>query len=224
MVGSPPGYVGHEDGGQLTELVRRRPYSVILFDEIEKAHPDVWNMFLQILDEGRLTDAKGRKVNFKNTVIIMTSNIGSDAILESGKRKGSIGFSDGEETAQDTVRERVMALLHERFKPEFLNRLDDIIVFRSLSKDDIGSIVDIHVQRVIERLKQKRITLHITPAAKAFIAKKGFDPAFGARPLKRTLQQEILDRLALDIIEGTIRENDSVRVDVKKDAITLTKE
>jgi ATP-dependent Clp protease ATP-binding subunit ClpB len=223
MLGSPPGYVGHEEGGQLTELVRRRPYSVILFDEIEKAHPDVWNTFLQILDEGRLTDAKGRKVNFKNTIIIMTSNVGSDAILESGTRKGSIGFtSEEEDRAGASVREKVLSLLQERFKPEFLNRFDEIIVFRSLAEQDIERIVDIQLGRIADRLKAKRIELDVTARAKKALAKKGYDPVFGARPLKRTLQHEILDPLALMIIEGKAGEGQKVSVDAKGDAVAVT--
>ena len=221
MLGSPPGYVGHDEGGQLTELVRRRPYSVILFDEIEKAHPDVWNTFLQILDEGRLTDAKGRKVNFKNTVIVMTSNVGSDAILESGKRSGVMGFAAADEQREDPVRERVMGLLQERFKPEFLNRLDEIIVFRALGQAQLTGIVDLQLARIAERLKAKHITLKVTDKAKKLLAKKGYDPAFGARPLKRTLQHEILNPLAMRIIEGGVKDEQTVAVDVKDDAITV---
>ncbi|MEY4744874.1 MAG: chaperone ClpB, partial [Candidatus Parcubacteria bacterium] len=221
MLGSPPGYVGYEEGGQLTELVRRRPYSVILFDEIEKAHPDVWNTLLQILDEGRLTDAKGRRVNFKNTVIVMTSNVGSEAILESGKGRGAIGFGTGESGEQESVRERVMAMLHERFKPEFLNRLDEIIVFRSLREDDIGRIVDLQIARIADRLRKKRIAVAVTEKAKKLLAKKGYDPVFGARPLKRTLQREILDPLALKIIEGAVKDDQRVTVDAKGDAVVL---
>jgi ATP-dependent Clp protease ATP-binding subunit ClpB len=221
MLGSPPGYVGHEEGGQLTEQVRRRPYSVILFDEIEKAHPDVWNTFLQVLDEGRLTDSKGRKVNFKNTVLIMTSNIGSDVILESGKRTGAIGFAAGADDQAEPVRERITALLQERFKPEFLNRLDEVILFRSLTEPEIASVVDLQVARIAERLKAKRVALIVTPKARKLIAKKGYDPAFGARPLKRTLQREVLDPLALKLIEGTVSPDDTVTVDVKGSAVAF---
>ncbi len=220
MLGSPPGYVGHDEGGQLTELVRRRPYSVILFDEIEKAHPDVWNTFLQILDEGRLTDAKGRKVNFKNTVIVMTSNLGSDVILESGKKKGTIGFSSDDDV-QDSVRERVMAMLQEQFKPEFLNRLDEIIVFRALEQEQIAKIVELQVARIAERLKAKHIALKVTEKAKKLLAKKGYDPVFGARPLKRTLQHEILDPLAMQIIEGKVKGEQTVTVDSNGDEVGL---
>ena len=221
MLGSPPGYVGYDEGGQLTELVRRRPYSVILFDEIEKAHPDVWNTLLQILDEGRITDAKGRKVNFKNTVIVMTSNVGSEAILETGKGKGNIGFAAAESSEQESTKERVMSLLQERFKPEFLNRLDEIIVFHSLSQDDLGSIVDLQIAHIADRLRKKHITITVSGKAKKLLAKKGYDPVFGARPLKRTLQKEILDPLALRIIEGEVVDGQAVTVDAKGDAIVI---
>jgi len=221
MLGSPPGYVGYDEGGQLTELVRRKPYSVVLFDEVEKAHPDVWNTLLQILDEGRLTDAKGRRVNFKNTVIIMTSNIGSDAILESGKKLGTIGFGDKDEDEKDVTKEKIMGLLQERFKPEFLNRLDEIIVFKSLTREEIAGIVDLQLARIAARLKLKHIELKVTDKAKKLMAQKGYDPVFGARPLKRVLQHEILDPLALKIIEGEVRGERTVTVDAKDDAVVF---
>ncbi|KPJ85638.1 Clp protease ClpB [Parcubacteria bacterium SG8_24] len=224
MLGSPPGYVGHEEGGQLTELVRRRPYSVVLFDEIEKAHPDVWNTLLQILDEGHLTDAKGRRVNFKNTIIIMTSNVGSDTVLDFDKRKAEIGFEEGGGTdPHETVRRQVLSQLQERFKPEFLNRLDEMIVFRPLEKEDIARIVTLQVTRIAERLSSQHIGLEVSPAAKKLLAEKGFDPVFGARPLKRTIQQEILDPLALKIIEGEVKEDDRVLVEVRQGKIALKK-
>ncbi len=219
MLGSPPGYVGHDEGGQLTELVRRKPYSVILFDEIEKAHPDVWNTLLQILDDGHVTDAKGRKVNFKNTIIVMTSNVGSDIIVAAGN-KANIGFSSGDE-ANEGVREQVMSLLKESFKPEFLNRLDETIVFRALEENDITSIVDIQLALLAKRLTAKHITLDVTKVARALLAKKGFDPMFGARPLKRTLQQLILDPLALKIIQGDVMDGQTVRVDADGDTIVV---
>jgi len=221
MLGSPPGYVGYDEGGQLTELVRRKPYSVVLFDEIEKAHPDVWNTLLQILDEGRLTDAKGRRVNFKNTVIVMTSNIGSDAILESGKKLGTIGFGDKDEDEKDVTKEKIMNLLQERFKPEFLNRLDEIIVFRSLTREEIAGIVDLQLARIAVRLRLKHIELKVTDKAKKLMAQKGYDPVFGARPLKRVLQHEILDPLALKIIEGGVQGEKTVTVDAKNDAVII---
>ena len=223
MVGSPPGYVGSEEGGQLTEQVRRRPYSVVLFDEIEKAHPDVWNALLQILDEGRLTDAKGRKVNFKNTVIIMTSNVGSEMILDAGKGRAAIGFDAGEEGANESLSEKVRTALQERFKPEFLNRLDEIIVFNPLSESGIARVVEIQLANLTERLAKKRLRLTVSAAVKAALAKKGYDPVFGARPLKRTIQHEILDPLALMIVRGEVAENEAVQVDLKNGALTFNK-
>ena len=228
IIGSPPGYVGYEEGGQLTEIVRRRPYSVILFDEIEKAHPDAFNMLLQILDEGHLTDAKGRKVNFKNTVIIMTSNIGSDAILEmTTKGGGELGFesdrSDSPERDEERMRERVMGMLTEHFRPEFLNRLDEITIFHSLSEDNIKHIVELQLDRVAKRLQERRkIKIKITDAAKKLLAEKGYDPAFGARPLKRVIQTEILDALAKRIIASEIEEESTITIDARKEQITIS--
>ena len=228
IIGSPPGYVGYEEGGQLTEIVRRRPYSVILFDEIEKAHPDAFNMLLQILDEGHLTDAKGRKVNFKNTVIIMTSNIGSDAILEmTTKGGGELGFesdrSDSPERDEERMRERVMGMLTEHFRPEFLNRLDEITIFHSLSEDNIKHIVELQLDRVAKRLRERRkIEIKITDTAKKLLAEKGYDPAFGARPLKRVIQTEILDALAKKIIAAEIEEESTITIDAKQEAITIS--
>jgi ATP-dependent Clp protease ATP-binding subunit ClpB len=220
MVGSPPGYIGYDEGGQLTEIVRRRPYAVLLFDEIEKAHPDVFNTLLQILDDGRLTDAKGRTVNFKNTIIIMTSNIGSDTILAGGKSL-SIGFTD--DTAQeDATRERVLSLLKEHFRPEFLNRVDDMIVFHPLSAEQITHIVDLQLELVSKRLKENRgITIKTTEKAKKLLAEKGFDPHYGARPLKRVIQHLILDPLALRIIKGDITEHATVTLDAKEQEIVI---
>ncbi len=227
MIGSPPGYIGHEEGGQLTEIVRRKPYSVLLFDEIEKAHPDTFNMLLQILDDGHLTDAKGRKVNFKNCVVIMTSNVGSDAIMNMTIKgtSGVMGFSEDDEsetTKDKTMRTRVMEMLTEQFRPEFLNRLDDIIMFHALSQDEISSIVELQVNRVAKRLlDQRKITLEITDKAKGYLAQKGYDPAYGARPLKRLIQSEILDELAKMIIGGKINEESTVQVDTTKDKIGI---
>lgn len=217
IIGSPPGYVGYEEGGQLTEMVRRRPYSVILFDEIEKAHPQVFNIMLQILDEGHLTDAKGRKVNFKNTVIIMTSNIGSDIIYRSG-----LGFRENNESqiiGEDEMREKVMSSLRESFKPEFLNRLDEIIIFHPISRKMLKEIIELQLLKVQERLNEKNIKLRLTKAAKDYLAEKGFDPTYGARPLKREIQNLIMDELALQILEGKVKEGDKVIVDVEKDKI-----
>ena len=205
LIGAPPGYVGYDEGGQLTEAVRRRPYSVILLDEMEKAHPDVFNVLLQVLDDGRLTDGQGRQVSFKNTIIIMTSNVGSKAIAElSGK--------DEEE-----MRHQVDAAMAQTFRPEFLNRIDDIVVFHPLGMAQIEKIVDIQLADVRARLAKERMTLAITPAAKQMLAVGGLDPVFGARPLKRLVQREVVDAIAAAIIDGTVREGDQVTVDVDKD-------
>ena len=205
LIGAPPGYVGYDEGGQLTEAVRRRPYSVILLDEMEKAHPDVFNVLLQVLDDGRLTDGQGRQVSFKNTIIIMTSNVGSKAIAElSGK--------DEEE-----MRHQVDAAMAQTFRPEFLNRIDDIVVFHPLDMAQIEKIVDIQLADVRARLAKERMTLAITPAAKQMLAVGGLDPVFGARPLKRLVQREVVDAIAAAIIDGTVREGDQVTVDVDKD-------
>ena len=205
LIGAPPGYVGYDEGGQLTEAVRRRPYSVILLDEMEKAHPDVFNVLLQVLDDGRLTDGQGRQVSFKNTIIIMTSNVGSKAIADlSGK--------DEEE-----MRHQVDAAMAQTFRPEFLNRIDDIVVFHPLGMAQIEKIVDIQLADVRARLAKERMTLAITPAAKQMLAVGGLDPVFGARPLKRLVQREVVDAIAAAIIDGTVREGDQVTIDVDKD-------
>jgi ATP-dependent Clp protease ATP-binding subunit ClpA len=219
LIGSPPGYVGYEEGGQLTELVRRRPYSVILFDEIEKAHPQVFNIMLQILDDGALTDAKGRKVNFKNTVIIMTSNVGSEIIYKSG-----LGFKEekgSEVMAEDEMRRKVLNSLRENFKPEFLNRIDEIIIFHPITSTMLRRIVDLQLIQLQGRLAEKEVKISVTPAAKAYLAKKGYDPSYGARPLKRVIQNEILDELALRIIEGKIPEGRRVKIDVQNKKIVF---
>lgn len=217
MIGSPPGYVGHDEGGQLTELVRRRPYAVILFDEIEKAHPDVFNIFLQILDDGRLTDAKGRVVNFTNTVVIMTSNVGSDIIY----KMHEVGFKESreEKLQEEEMRDRVMGALRDTFKPEFLNRLDDIIIFHPLSQDMLEHIIDLELELVNKRLADRRITLSLDVKAKKHLVEKGFDPVYGARPLKRTIQNEILDPLSMDIIEKKIPEGAHVRATAERGTI-----
>ncbi|HNQ17465.1 MAG TPA: AAA family ATPase, partial [Candidatus Woesebacteria bacterium] len=201
LIGSPPGYVGYEEGGQLTEAVRRHPYTVILFDEIEKAHPEVFNVLLQVLDDGRLTDSKGRTVDFKNTVIIMTSNLASQEIAE---------LQEEPEKQKQAVENQ----LHQMFRPEFLNRLDDVIIFQPLTPEDIAEIVKIQLQKVTERLAKKQITVQFQPDAIALLASKGFDPVFGARPLKRIIQNEILDEIALKLIDGTIREGQKLSVSV----------
>ena len=222
MIGSPPGYVGFEEGGQLTEIVRRKPYSVILFDEIEKAHPEVFNIFLQILDNGRLTDAKGRVVNFKNTIIIMTSNIGNDVIQE----YSSLGFVN--RNSKKTVKEKefenkIKSELKNHFKPEFLNRIDEVVIFHSLSESEIAQIVDLQLKIVAKRLLKQNIKIEVSEKAKKLIAKKGYEPSFGARPLKRVIQNEILDELALEIIEGKITEDNIIKIDVEKDKIVFNR-
>jgi ATP-dependent Clp protease ATP-binding subunit ClpB len=201
LIGAPPGYVGYEEGGQLSEAVRRKPYSVVLFDEIEKAHPDVFNVLLQVLDDGRITDGQGRTVDFKNTVIIMTSNIGSQYIT-------------GDESKEARSR-LVMDALRAHFRPEFLNRVDEIIIFDRLTENDLKKIVEIQLRRLTKRLEQQKITLDLSGSAKELLAREGYDPVYGARPLKRTIQKEILDPLSIDILEGKVREGQTVRVNAK---------
>jgi ATP-dependent Clp protease ATP-binding subunit ClpB len=208
LIGAPPGYVGYEEGGQLTESVRRHPYCVVLFDEIEKAHPEVFNSLLQILDDGRMTDGKGRTVDFKNTVLIMTSNVGSQWIQE---------FSDNREEME----KRVMEALRATFKPEFLNRIDEIVVFNSLGQEEIKKIVEIQVADLARRLEANKVTLELTDAAKEFLAKQGFDPVYGARPLKRTIQHLIQDPLAVRILDGSIQDGDHVKLDVKDGSLVF---
>ena len=204
LIGAPPGYVGYEEGGQLTEAVRRRPYSVILFDEIEKAHPDVFNALLQILDEGRMTDGQGRVVDFKNTVIILTSNIGSQYLTEPG-------------LSYEEMRRRVMEALRGHFRPEFLNRLDEIVIFHSLSREQIRDVVKIQVERLQKLLANRHMELELTPAAVEELAEEGYDPVYGARPLKRLIQRQIQDPLAMSILEGQFREGDRIIVDANFD-------
>jgi ATP-dependent Clp protease ATP-binding subunit ClpB len=205
LIGAPPGYVGYEEGGQLSEAVRRRPYSVVLFDEIEKAHPDVFNVLLQVLDDGRITDGQGRTVDFKNTVIIMTSNIGSQYITE--------------EESKEARRRLVTDALRAHFRPEFLNRVDEIIIFDRLSEDDLKKIVEIQLGRLSKRLEQQKITLKLSDSAKELLAREGYDPVYGARPLRRTIQKEILDPLSIDILEGKVREGQTVHINAKDGAL-----
>jgi ATP-dependent Clp protease ATP-binding subunit ClpB len=222
MIGSPPGYVGFEEGGQLTEAIRKRPYAVILFDEIEKAHPEIFNIFLQILDNGRLTDAKGRVVDFKNTILIMTSNIGNEVIQE----YSSLGFvnrNKKKNTKEKEFEDKIKAELKNHFKPEFLNRLDEIVIFHSLDKKEIARIVELQINLISERLAKQNIKIEVSQKARELIASKGYEPSYGARPLKRVIQNEILDKLALEIIEGKIKEKNTVKIDAKKDEITLEK-
>ncbi len=205
LIGAPPGYVGYEEGGQLSEAVRRKPYSVILFDEIEKAHQDVFNVLLQVLDDGRITDGQGRTVDFKNTVIIMTSNIGSQFITE--------------EESREARSRLVMDALRAHFRPEFLNRVDEIIIFDRLSEDDLKKIVEIQLRRLTKRLEQQKITLDLSDSAKQLLAREGYDPVYGARPLRRVIQKEILDPLSVDILQGKVREGQTVHVDARNGAL-----
>lgn len=216
LIGAPPGYVGYEEGGQLTEKVRRHPYSVVLFDEIEKAHPDVFNILLQILDEGRITDSLGRRIDFKNTILIMTSNIGARQI----RQGGGIGFAKGDEQADyESMKNRIMDEVKRVFNPEFLNRVDEIVVFRHLSKEDMVKIVDIVVEEMLEKVADRDIQIQLTKGAKEFIAEKGFDPVFGARPLKRTIQRYIEDPIAEEILRGNFSDGSRIQVRKKGDAL-----
>jgi ATP-dependent Clp protease ATP-binding subunit ClpB len=211
LVGAPPGYVGYEQGGQLTEAVRRRPYSVILLDEVEKAHPEVFDVLLQVLDDGRLTDGQGRTVDFRNVILILTSNLGSQYLIDPG-----LSWSDKEQAVLQTVR--------QAFKPEFVNRLDDIVVFAPLSEADLGQIVSLYGDRLERRLDERRLQLAVTPDARAWLAERGYDPIYGARPLRRLMQHEIDDRLARALLAGEIRDGDTVRVDLDRggDALVVS--
>jgi ATP-dependent Clp protease ATP-binding subunit ClpB len=210
LIGAPPGYVGYDEGGHLTEAVRRRPYSVLLFDEIEKAHPDVFNILLQILDDGRLTDGHGRTVDFKNTIAVMTSNIGGQWLQDP---------SLGDEERKD----RTMEALRATFKPEFINRIDDIVIFRSLAMEDIERIIDIQLGLIRKRLQERKLTLELTEAAKEYISSEGYSPVYGARPLKRVLQKQILDTLAMNLLEGSFVEGDRIVIDSDGGRIVLRK-
>lgn len=221
LVGAPPGYVGYEEGGQLTEAVRRRPYTVVLLDEIEKAHPDVFNILLQVLEDGRLTDAKGRTVNFRNTVIIMTSNVGVHLL----QKEGTLGFRTEEDQKEsyERMKTAVMGELHRTFRPEFLNRVDEIIVFHSLTADHIRRIVDLMLNEVAQRTKENEIEVSFTDAAKEVLAREGFDEKFGARPLRRTIQRLVEDRLSEELLRGTFNRGDRVVVDAEEGQITVRK-
>ncbi len=210
LIGAPPGYIGYEEGGQLTEAVRRRPYSVVLFDEIEKAAPEVFNVLLQILDDGRLTDGQGRTVDFKNTVIIMTSNVGNRWLHE----------YDGmdEDEIQRSVRQR---LREEGFRPEFINRIDEVIIFHQLTRKQMRDIVEIQINHLRPRLAERHITLHLSEAAKELLANEGYDPQFGARPLKRVIQREVENRIARAILDGTLRDGDTLEIDAKDGKLTI---
>ncbi len=218
LVGAPPGYVGYEEGGQLTERVRRRPYSVVLLDELEKAHPDVFNLLLQVLEEGRLTDSFGRKVDFKNTVLIMTSNIGAELL----RKQGSLGFrTPKEEVTYQDMKTQLLEELRRAFKPEFLNRVDDTIVFRPLTREDLHKIVEIEMAEVCSRAQEQGVTMELTPAAKEFLIEKGFDPIYGARPLKRTIARFLEDSLAQEIIAGHFKEGSTILVDAEGDHLAF---
>lgn len=213
LIGAPPGYVGYEEGGQLTEKIRRKPYSVVLLDEIEKAHPDVFNLLLQVFDEGHLTDSMGRRVDFKNTLIIMTSNIGTRQLRDFGK---GIGFATGTKTADDDYSRSVLEnALKKAFSPEFLNRIDEVVIFKNLQKEEIYKIIDIELKGLVDRLRNMKIYFEISDEAKDFIIERGWDPAFGARPLKRAIQRYIEDPLAEEIIKKTLMENDKVTFSYK---------
>ena len=213
LIGAPPGYVGYEEGGQLTEKIRRKPYSVVLLDEIEKAHPDVFNMLLQVLDDGFLTDSLGRKIDFRNTIIIMTSNIGARQVREFGQ---GVGFGTSARMAQSEANEKsiVENALKKVFAPEFLNRIDDVIIFHSLSKEDIFKIIDIELAKLYNRIKDLGYELILTDRAKDFIAEKGYDKQYGARPLKRAIQKYIEDLLAEEIVSNQIQEGDVIEFDL----------
>lgn len=212
LIGAPPGYVGYDEGGQLTEAVRRKPYSVVLFDEVEKAHPDVFNVLLQVLDDGRITDSQGRTVDFKNTIIIMTSNIGGVDIAEGG----------GEIT--DEIRETVMNKLKQHFRPEFLNRIDETIIFKSLSKENIGSIVDLMVKDLNKRLAGQEITIKLTDEAKSAIIDQGYDPVYGARPLKRFIQKNVETLVARMILAGEVSTQSAIIIDYDGQKLTAGNE
>ncbi|WP_022887578.1 ATP-dependent Clp protease ATP-binding subunit [Glaciibacter superstes] len=209
LLGAPPGYIGYEQGGQLTEAVRRRPYSVILLDEVEKAHPEVFDVLLQVLDDGRLTDGQGRTVDFRNTILVLTSNLGSQFLVD-------------QTLTQEEKEEAVHQLVRQAFKPEFVNRLDDIVVFSALSMEDLGQIVELYIDRLQRRLGERRLQLAVTPDARAWLAERGYDPIYGARPLRRLMQQQIDDRLATALLDGSVRDGDTVLVDINEDGDSLT--
>ena len=210
LIGAPPGYVGYEEGGALTEAVRRRPYQVILFDEIEKAHPDVFNVLLQVLDDGRLTDGQGHTVDFRNTLIVMTSNLGSQFLVEQ---------PEGEDT--DAVKDQVMAIVRASFRPEFLNRVDEIILFHRLKRNEMSKIVDIQLARLGKLLEDRKIIIELEPSAREWLADKGWDPAYGARPLKRVIQKAVQDPLAEQILAGQVKDGDRVVISAGKQGLTF---
>ena len=211
LIGAPPGYVGYDEGGQLTESIRRRPYAVLLFDEIEKAHPDVFNIMLQILDDGRVTDSHGHTVDFKNTIIIMTSNIGSQFILDVA----------GDESRYEEMRSRVMDAMRTSFRPEFLNRIDEIIIFHGLNKQELRQIVQLQVKRLESRLSDRKMSLKLSDASLYFLAEVGYDPVYGARPLKRAIQRELETQIAKGILRGEFNDGDTIFVDVENERLAF---
>jgi ATP-dependent Clp protease ATP-binding subunit ClpB len=213
LIGAPPGYVGYEEGGSLTEAVRRRPYQVVLFDEIEKAHPDVFNVLLQVLDDGRLTDGQGHTVDFRNTLIVMTSNLGGDILVNQPEGQDS-----------EAVKDQVMAVVRASFRPEFLNRVDEIILFHRLKRDQMGRIVDIQMQRLAKLLEDRKITVQLDAKARDWLAEKGYDPAYGARPLKRAIQKSVQDPLAELILSGKVKDGDTVAISANRQGITFNGE
>jgi ATP-dependent Clp protease ATP-binding subunit ClpC len=218
MMGAPPGYIGYEEGGQLTEKVRRNPYSVVLFDEIEKAHPDVWNALLQILEEGKLTDGQGRVVNFRNTIVLMTSNVGSDTI----KKASTLGFAPiSDESSYEAARERVLEEAKKTFRPEFLNRLDDLICFRTFTKPDLIQILSLEVEKVLERLRKKNLKLELDDKAKDLLVEKGYDPQYGARPMRRAVERFFEDPLAEEILKGALHEGELIHVSADKEKLVF---
>jgi len=217
LIGAPPGYIGYEEGGQLTEAVRRRPYKVILLDELEKAHPNVLNILLQILEDGRLTDGHGRTVDFKNTVVIMTSNLGTEEF-----QRHSLGFARETKSEQERRKGAIETAMKQTFRPEFLNRLDEIVIFQGLTEEQIKQIVDLMMKDIKKRLAERKITVELTEEAKVKLAKEGFDPAFGARPLRRTLQRQVENPLSTKILQGEFKEGDRVLVDAGPKGFTFT--
>ncbi|MBA2743346.1 MAG: AAA family ATPase, partial [Chthoniobacterales bacterium] len=219
-IGSPPGYVGYEEGGQLSEAVRRRPYSVVLFDEIEKAHPDVMHLLLQFLEEGKITDSLGRKIDFRNTIIIMTSNVGAETL----KRQTTMGFGATKplgEHEYDTMRDRLLEEARKAFKPEFINRLDDIIVFHQLTKVDLLQIVDLEVAKVFKRIKEKEVQIELDQAAKEFLIEKGYDPQYGARPMRRAVERYLEDPFAEELLRGNVKAGDAVHTTLAGDKLVF---
>ena len=215
LIGAPPGYVGYDEGGQLTEAVRRRPYCVVLFDEVEKAHPDVFNVLLQVLDDGRITDSQGRTVDFKNTIIILTSNLGSSAILEGIDENGNI---------TEAARKQVEGMLKTQFRPEFLNRLDEIVFYKPLTRNEIDKIVDLQVADLNRRLSDKQLTMHLTPAARSYIVAQGYDPIYGARPLKRFMQRSVETLIARKLIAEDVQPRTDLLVDYDGDKLVIDAE